>query len=434
MKLRHIGVIAAGAMLAFSACNTPSGGSNAPGTAGAGPTSGDTSKGTIKVAFELPMQGSDLAGSQPVVNGARLALKEHGGAAGGYKIDAGDALVYDDSLNSKFDPQTGAQNMTTIVGQDDIVAVIGPMNSSVARAQIPISNAAGLLQCSPANTAEDLTKPEFGALEIRKEKPEAINYVRLATTDDLQGPAAAAYAFTKLSKKNVYIIDDTTTFGDGIADNFEAEFKELGGTVVGRDSMPPDTENYTDVLTTAKSKNPDVIYFGGVTGNGGARIGLTLPQVGLGETTFIGPDGIYDGGETTPNSFLNLVGAAAKNSLATSAGAGDYPGKAAFDAAYKAEYQIDATGYAGQGHGCMVVILDAIERAVASGAADMAALREAIRKAGSDPTHTYTSPLGDFHFDKNGDTSQLIISIYAYDATAKNWKFKEQIDYAAAGG
>ena len=418
----RIGVLGSIAVLIVAAC------AQTPGASGA------ATKGTIKVAFELPMQGSDLAGSQPVINGARLALKEKGGVAGGYTIDAGDALVYDDSLNSKFDPQTGAQNMTTIVGDESIVAVIGPMNSSVARAQIPISNAAGVLQCSPANTAEDLTKPEFGALDIRKTRPNDINYVRLATTDDLQGPAAAAYAFTKLSKKNVYIIDDTTTFGDGIADNFEAEFIELGGTVVGRDSMPPDTENYTDVLTTAKSKNPDVIYFGGVTGNGGARIGLTLPQVGLGETTFIGPDGIYDGGADTPNSFLNLVGDAAKNALATAAGAGDYPGKEAFDAAYKAEYGIDATGYAGQGHGCMVVILDAIERAAATNPADNAALREAVRKAGSDPTHTYTSHLGTFNFDENGDTSQLIISIYEYDPTAKNWKFKEQIDYGAAAG
>ena len=40
----------------------------------------------------------------------------------------------------------------------EIVAVIGPLNSSVAKAQIPISNEAGLLQCSPANTNPELTK------------------------------------------------------------------------------------------------------------------------------------------------------------------------------------------------------------------------------------------------------------------------------------
>jgi branched-chain amino acid transport system substrate-binding protein len=418
----RIGVLGSIAVLIVAACSQTPGGT------------GGATKGTLKIAFELPMQGSDRAGSEPVINGARLALKEHGGVAGGYTIDAGDSLVFDDSLNGKFDPQTGAQNMTTIVGDPDIVAVIGPMNSSVARAQIPISNAAGLLQCSPANTNEGLTKPQFGALEVRKERPNDINYIRLATTDDYQGPAAAAYAYTTLGKRNVYIIDDVTTFGTGIANNFEKEFKTLGGTVVGRDGMPADTENYTDVLTTAKSKNPDIIYFGGVTGNGGARIGLTLPQVGLGDIPFLGPDGIYDGGADTPNSFLNLVGDAAKNALATSAGAGDYPGKADFDAKYKAEYKIDATGYAGQGHGCMTVILDAIDRAAATNPADKAALREAVRKAGSDPTRKYNTVLGELNFDENGDTSQHIISIYEYDAANKAWKFREQIDYAAAGG
>ena len=42
----------------------------------------------------------------------------------------------------------------------------------------------------------------------------------------------------------------------------------------------------------------------------------------------------------------------------------------------------------------------------------------------------YTTALGEMSFDANGDTSQLIISIYAYDAAAKDWVYKTQIDYA----
>ena len=33
-----------------------------------------------------------------------------------------------------------------------VIGVVGPFNSTVAKVQIPISNEAGLLQCSPANT------------------------------------------------------------------------------------------------------------------------------------------------------------------------------------------------------------------------------------------------------------------------------------------
>ena len=51
----------------------------------------------------------------------------------------------------------------------------------------------------PANTNEGLTKPEFGALDIRKTNPTKINYVRVVTTDDNQGPAAARYILRERS-------------------------------------------------------------------------------------------------------------------------------------------------------------------------------------------------------------------------------------------
>ena len=62
------------------------------------------------------------------------------------------------------------------------------------------------------------------------------------------------------------------------------------------------------------------------------------------------------------------------------------------------------------------------------------ALREAIRKAAVDTSIVYKTILGDVSFDLNGDTTQKIISIYAYDAAGADgkgdWAFKEQIDYA----
>ena len=75
-----------------------------------------------------------------------------------------------------------------------------------------------------------------------------------------------------LKKTNVYIIDDTETFGKGIADAFEAEFKKRGGTVVKHDAAPKTTQDYVSIMTAAKALNPESIYFGGVTASGGARI------------------------------------------------------------------------------------------------------------------------------------------------------------------
>ena len=439
MNLRKLSAIAGVSMLVFAACSTtpPAGSGAAPSTgSGAALTpstpapAADTSKGKVKFAIELPQQGSEKAASDPIINGIKLAVKLAGGGAGGYGIDIPQSAIYDDALNGAHDPQTGANNMTKIVGEPDVVAVIGPLNSSVAKAQIPISNEGGVLQCSPANTNPDLTKGD-PAKQLRT-KPN--NYIRVVTTDDVQGPAAAQYIFDVLKKKSVYVIDDTETFGKGVADAFDAEFKKRGGTVVKHDAAPKTTQDYVSIMTAAKALNPEAIYFGGVTATGGARILLAAAQAGLGDVPYVGPDGINDGSGETKDSFLNLAAAAAKNSFSTLAGIGDFPGRAQFAADYKAEYGIDPTGYAGTGFACAQVALDALKRAGATSPADMTALREAVRVAGTDTAAKYTTIVGDITFDANGDTSQKIVSIYSVDPAGANgkgdWKFETQVDYA----
>ena len=436
MKLRNVGVLAAAAMIAVSACSTPggspaasAGGGAASQPAGSGGTGGGTDKGTVNFAIELPQQGSEKAASDPIINGIKLAVKDAGGAAGGYAIEIPQSVIKDDALAGVHDPQTGANNMTAIVAIPEVVGVIGPLNSNVGAAQIPISSAAGLAQCSPANTNPDLTKGQ-PALDLRAGKPN--NYIRVVTTDDIQGPAAAQYIYEELGKKSVYIIDDTEIFGKGVADTFEQAFKDFGGTVVKRDGAPKTTQDYLSLMTAAAAANPEAIYFGGVTASGGARILKAAVQAGLGDIPFVGPDGINDGDASTKDSFLNLAGADAKNSYSTLAGIGTFEGKEEFDAAYEEEYGQAATGYAAQGYACAQIFLDALGRAgEVAPAGDLAALREEMRKAVTDTSHTYSTIQGDITFDANGDTSQLIVSIYSFDP-AGTWKFETQVDYAEA--
>jgi len=412
MKLGKVAAFAAVGALVLGACN-------------AGGTSGG--KGTVNFGIELPQQGSELAASQAIINGIKLAVKDAGATIGGWNVTIPNSVILDDAKDGVHDPQTGAQNMTALVANPNVVAVLGPVNSSVAKVQIPISNAAGLLQCSPANTNEGLTKPEFGALDIRKTNPTKINYVRVVTTDDNQGPAAARYILQNLNIKTVYIVDSTDTFGKGIADNFQKYFEANGGTVVARDGAPKGTTDYTALLTAAKAKNPGAMYFGGVTADGGARLLKQAVQVGL-VVPFVGPDGIYDGSAATKDSFLNLTGDDAKMAYATAAAVGDFPGRAEFAAKFKAAYGTDPTGYSATGYACAQVILDALKRAGPT-ATSVADLREKLRAATVDTSVTYTSVIGQFKFDANGDTSQKIISFYAYDPTAKDWTFKEQLDF-----
>jgi branched-chain amino acid transport system substrate-binding protein len=317
--------------------------------------------------------------------------------------------------------------MTTFVSDEAVVAVVGPFNSSVAQVQIPISNEAGLFQCSPANTNPDLTKGEPGKT-LRPNDP-TINYVRVAATDDIQGPAVATFGVEQLGLGSVAIIDDTETYGKGLADAFQAEWEKLGGTVVGREGAPKGTTDYLPILTKFKESNPDAVFYGGVTATGGGLVRKQMPQAGLGDIPYLGGDGIQDGRGDTEGSFINIAGEAAANSFSSVAAIAEYPGKAEFAEKYEAEYGEAPGAYSASGYACAQIALEAIRTAAEAG--DVT--REAVRAAGTDTATAWDTVLGEIKFDEVGDTNQRIISLYKADLTADdgvgNWVFDSQVNY-----
>ena len=407
MKLTRLGAAVAVASLVVAACG--------------GASDGDK---VIKVGISLPLSGSSLASAGPAREGALLAIKEF--SLKGYKVEP---FVLDHSVNGVHDPQQGAKDMTTLVSDAAVMAVVGPFNSSVAKVQIPVSNEAGLLQCSPANTNPDLTKGEPGR-QLRATFPDRINYVRVASTDDIQGPAVAQFGVQVLGLKKVAIIDDTETYGKGLADAFEAEWTKLGGEVVGREGAPKGTTDYLPVLTKFKEGNPDAVFYGGVTATGGGLVRKQMPQAGLGDLAYMGGDGIQDGRGDTAGSFINIAGDAAPNSFSSVAAIAEYPGQADFAKKYEAEYKVAPGAYSASGYACAQVILKAIETAAAKG--DVT--RENTRAAGAGSATTFETVLGPITFDAVGDTSQRIISLYKVDMTAGDgtgdWVFEKQVDYA----
>ena len=317
--------------------------------------------------------------------------------------------------------------MTTLVSDATVMGVVGPFNSSVAKVQIPISNEAGLVQCSPANTNPDLTKGDAGK-QLRAKFPDRINYVRVATTDDIQGPAVAQFGVQVQGLKKVAIIDSTDTYGKGIADAFEAEWKKLGGEVVGREGAPKGTTDYLPILTKFKDLSPDVLFYGGVTADGAGLVRKQMPQAGIGDITFLGGDGIQDQNGGVQGSFINIAAAAAANSYSSVAAIHDIPGAADFAAKYTAEYKTDPGAYSASGYACAQIMIKAFADAAAKG--DVT--REAVR-AGVTSGASFDTVLGPVKFDAVGDTDQKIISLYKVDMTASDgkgdWVFVKQVNY-----
>ncbi len=151
---------------------------------------GPTTGGTVKIYASLPLQTRQGASIQ---KGIELAFKQANWRAGSFKIEL---VSRSDSLESgQWDADREQANAYEAVADPDVVAYIGPYNSGAAEASIPITNRSGLAQISPGNTAPALTKIGFHPGRPGEFYPTGRrNYFRTCPTDDVQAPAAAAWA------------------------------------------------------------------------------------------------------------------------------------------------------------------------------------------------------------------------------------------------
>jgi branched-chain amino acid transport system substrate-binding protein len=448
MKLWKLGALAATAAILVAACSSSgsspaasSAATAAPAESAAAATAAPAESaaaaacafGTLTIGTEFPMSGGETANGEPAANGVKLLIDQVNKAGG----VAGCPLqinVQDDAVNGVHDPQQGAKNVQTLVADATVVGVVGPYNSGVAKAEIPISNEAGLLMCSPANTNNGVTQPPEGDT-YRTAKPDKISYIRTATTDSIQGPSLANYFYNDLGIKSVYILDDTETFGVGVGDSFQAEFTKLGGTVVKRDSAPKSTSDYTPLFTAVAGQAPQGVYLAGTTPSG---MGLALKQgrtvPGFETIPFGGPDGTTDlvpgGGE---GATLTVAGAAAANLYGTVGAIHDIPDPKAFSDAYQAMFGKAPGAYSAPSYACAQVIVQSLQKAIEGGAADLAALREGVRANATNTANTFDTAMGALGFDKYGDNTHPFISFYKTDLTLNggkgDWVFVKQQEF-----
>ena len=97
------------------------------------------------------------------------------------------------------------------------------------------------------------------------------NTTRVIPNDSLQGNAGALWA-SHSSFKNVYLLDDTEVYGEGIADVFNSKAGEYGLTILGRDGIDGKATDYKALAEKVKATNPDLVYYGGITQNNAGQL------------------------------------------------------------------------------------------------------------------------------------------------------------------
>lgn len=355
---------------------------------------------TIKIVSSLPRTGSSNAQTSTIVNGIRMAIEEAGGKAGGFDIVYED---WDDASPERgtWDPAVEAANADKAIRDQDVMAYIGTYNSGAAKISMPKLNRASLVMVSPANTWPGLTKPGIGEPnEPKVYRPTGkVTFFRVVPADDIQGSVAAQWA-KELGVAKVFILHDRELYGKGIADVFRKSAEELGMAVLGFEGIDPKASNFRSLVTKIRQKNPDLVYFGGMTQTGAGQIAKDLRAGGL-HVKYMVPDGCFE------KAFIEAAGPENVEGNTYITFGGIPPDKLTgkgqkFYENYKARFNSEPEAYAAYGYEATNVVLKAIDQVKAK---DRAAILAAVAA-----TKDYDGALGRWSFDENGDTTLRLMS------------------------
>ncbi len=407
---------------------------------GAGTSTGAQGTVTIKIGSDFPTTQKDESAGKPAENGVRFAIDEANKAnfLPGYNfvIDAKD----DVGAGGTHDQTVGQNNVNALIGDAQVAAIVGPLNSSVAQAEMPVTNNAGIALISPANTNDCLTR-ELPAFEcggansrIAALRPTGkVTYFRTATPDEYQGRALAQYAYKEKHYTKAYVIDDTETYGSGLATNFVTSFKQYGGTIVGQKSIKS-TNSYEAPLADVANAKPDVLFFGGNDSTGGTTIRQQMATVtGLQNLPFLAGDGNKT--SDFAKAIAPLKGAPVYNTI-PGANPEVVPATKDFETNFQKTYKLGA--YSAGAYDDTKIVLNAIKSVITAqkvlppNSSNDSAGAKTFRQAVIDAVQKtdYSGLTGHHTFDKNGDTTNLSVSLYTIGDpnVGDGWKFVEDID------
>lgn len=354
----------------------------------------------VKLGSASPLTGPQAHIGVDIRNGVQLAVDDVNAAGleiGGRKVRL-ELLAEDDEANP-----TKATTVAQKLVDAKVAGVVGHFNSGASIPASKIYSDAGIPQISPGSTNPKYTQQGFKTT------------FRLVANDDQQGPALARFAVGKLGAKTIAVIDDSTAYGQGLADAFEATAKAAKANIVAREHTTDKDTDFKAILTKIKGRKPDLIMFGGIDPQAGPMV-KQMQELGI-KAKFIGGDGIQ-----TPN-FIQLGGQAAEGVMASIPGLpkDQMPGGQQFMAKFKQKFNAEVQLFAPMGYDAVMVFVEAMKRA---GSTESAKILAEL------PKTQYQGVIGPIAFDDKGDLQNGPLTIYA--VKGGKWEVVETITPGAA--
>ena len=350
----------------------------------------------LAIYSSLPLQGPLAADSQQIINGEKLALAQAGGQVGPFKIGY---VSLDDA-----DPTSGlwsagvtASNAKTAAQDPSSIAYLGDFNSGATAISLPVMNAAGILQVSPASPYVGLTQ----SLDAGQDEPGRFylsgrrNFGRLQPGDPVQA-AAQVKLMSELGVHRVYVIDDQDPFQVPLATIAAGDAAHAGIKVLAHDSIAtPAGATFTGEVEKVVQSGAQAVLFAGGGGAGAVALWRELHSAA--------PHLLLLGTSSSNNeAFTSQLGAAAAESYLTTPilATGLYsPPALRVLRAYHRSFAGEAGPYALIGYETMSAVLAAIRSAGARGNDRQAVIDRFFA------TYERPSVLGRYSIQPDGETT-----------------------------
>ena len=384
MIRKRVGWVVASFLVA--ACASSGGGNNG----GTNPWAGKT----IKLGAVLSITGAGGVYGPPSRDGMKLAAKQINASGGvnGAMID----LSFEDDASDQATSKAKAQ---TLIGQNQVLALLGPTLSNSAVAVHPL--------------AETLKTPVLAVSTTGTHLVPDCNW-----TPANPNPTPCKYVFRDSLGEQTAIPDNIKSYANdahpktGVLlvaqdDKFSSDGGKIVQDTVGTYNIQllktiPFSKNDADLtryVTQAVQLNPDVIF---ITSLG------SIPATIMAAARNLGWQGHFLGGNGFNTARVSMqAGAAGRGARSASAWyiGNTFPSNADFVSAYKTEYSKDPDQFAAQGYTGIKILADAARRAKLT-FTDVVGDRDKLRTAME--SVNIQTPLGQFQFTSTHDVKQTV--------------------------
>jgi branched-chain amino acid transport system substrate-binding protein len=230
--------------------------------------------GVLTIGTLLPETGSLAFLGPPEIAGVKVAIAEINAAGGFNGQDV--VLVEGDSGDTSTD--TATQTVTRELSQG-VDAIIGAASSGVSLTVIDQVVGAGVTMISPANTSKTLSTYDDNGL-----------YFRTAPSDILQGLVLAEVVAND-GHTSVVIMNLDDAYGNGLAEDFTANFEASGGTVVDTIVYDPQAQTFDAEVGQAAAADADAILLIGFEESSRVLAAMVAAGIGPNDIPVYGSDG-----------------------------------------------------------------------------------------------------------------------------------------------